>query len=81
MIKDRYRLGEITNPKLWELLGGGWLLEKLTGSLYHSHTSNENSCEIPFYYVSAPKFRCRHCGAEPPAGIKFKAKFTQLNNI
>lgn len=81
MTKDRYRIGGVADPNLWEPLGEGWLLAKTTGNLYHSHAENQDSCEDPFYYVSPPKFRCRLCGAEPPAGVKFKAKFTQLNNI
>lgn len=81
MKRDRYTLGNISDPHLWEPLGDDWLLSRATGNLYHSHEPSPESSESPFYYVSPPKFKCRHCGAEPPAGIKFKAKFTQLNNI
>ena len=81
MSNDRYTIGGLADPRLWEPLGEGWLLGKLTGFLYHSHAANPDSCEDPFYYVAPPKFKCRRCGAEAPAGVKFKAKFTQLNNI
>ena len=78
---DRYTLNDLVDAFRWEPLGGGWLLSKPAGLLYHSHPAANDSCESSFYYAASPEYKCRFCGESPPAGIKFHAKFIQLNNI
>ena len=77
VVKDRYTINGISDRHIWEELGDGWVLGKLSGLLYHTHGLDRGT----YYYVCEPEYQCRQCGETPPAGIKFHSKFTQLSNI